>query len=213
MGCVFCNECDPHPFAPDPLQIFHHYYEWVRPCFPIRAGNRFSRSLRWSGPGSCCLNTGCRAVSKQVSSALIRGRLYGPILTSSKISMLHRTVYFRSASRTPRDSRSLPFPESLTTTFLRMKQHRVVWSVFLQTLTGGPTSTHLRAWITYAAIFILPLSVLLRDTHIQFFRPTATPRKAFSALLLSISTQPLLQYTFSASHCFSRYANAFAVSE
>lgn len=167
MGCVFCNECDPHPFAPDPLQIFHHYYEWVRPCFPIRAGNRFSRSLRWSGPGSCCLNTGCRAVSKQVSSALIRGRLYGPILTSSKISMLHRTVYFRSASRTPRDSRSLPFPESLTTTFLRMKQHRVVWSVFLQTLTGGPTSTHLRAWITYAAIFILPLSVLLRDTHSQ----------------------------------------------
>ncbi len=40
-----------------------------------------------------------------------------------------------------------------------------------------------------------------------------TPRKAFSAMLLSISTQPLLQYTFSASHCFSRYANAFAVSE
>ncbi|EFY3179508.1 hypothetical protein DHT05_004458, partial [Shigella sonnei] len=77
LGCVFCNECDPHPFAPDPLQIFHHYYEWVRPCFPIRAGNRFSRSLRWSGPGSCCLHTGCRAVSKQVSSALIRGRLYG----------------------------------------------------------------------------------------------------------------------------------------
>ncbi len=44
MGCVFCNECDPHPFAPDPLQIFHHYYEWFAPCFPIRAGNRFSRS-------------------------------------------------------------------------------------------------------------------------------------------------------------------------
>ncbi|WP_376738979.1 IS66 family transposase [Escherichia coli] len=28
----------------------------------------------------------------------------------------------------------------------------------------------------------------------QFFRPTATPRKAFSAMLLSISTQPLLQW-------------------
>lgn len=32
-------------------------------------------------------------------------------------------------------------------------------------------------------------------------------------MLLSISTWPLLQYTFRASHCFSRYANAFAVSE
>lgn len=120
-GCVFCNECDSHPFAPDPLQIFHHYYEWVRPCFPIRAGNSFSHSLRWSGSGSCCLNTGCRTVSKQVSSVLIRGRLYGPVLTSCKISMHHRTVYFRSVSRTPRDSRALPFPETLTTSFLRMK--------------------------------------------------------------------------------------------
>lgn len=170
----------------------------------MRAGKRFSRSLRWSGSGSCCLHTGCRAVSKQVTSALIGGRLYDPVLTSSAISMLHRTVYFRSASRTPRDSRSLPFPESLTTTLLRMKQHRVVWSVFLQTLTGGPTSTHLRAWTTYAAIFILSPSVLLRDTHSQFFRPRATPRSAFSAMLLSISAQPLPQYRFSASHCFSR---------
>ncbi|RIE75741.1 hypothetical protein UL54_12415, partial [Shigella dysenteriae] len=56
--------------------------------------------------------------------------------------------------------------------------------------TGGPTSTHLRAWITYAAIFILPLSVLLRDTHSQFFLPRLTSRRAFSAMLLSTSTQP-----------------------
>ena len=54
---------------------------------------------------------------------------------------------------------------------------------------------------------------LSEPTKSQFFRPTATPRKAFSAMLLSISTQPLLQYTFRPSHCFSRYANAFAVSE
>ena len=37
--------------------------------------------------------------------------------------------------------------------------------------------------------------------------------KRLDKMLLSISTQPLLQYTFRASHCFSRYANAFAVSE
>ncbi len=156
----------------------------------MRAGKRFSRSLRWSGSGSCCLHTGCRAVSKQVTSALIGGRLYDPVLTSSAISMLHRTVYFRSASRTPRDSRSLPFPESLTTTLLRMKQHRVVWSVFLQTLTGGPTSTHLRAWTTYAAIFILSPSVLLRDTHSQLARPIATGLMARSARLFSMGTLP-----------------------
>ncbi|EFH8967446.1 hypothetical protein GFJ15_23775 [Escherichia coli] len=54
---------------------------------------------------------------------------------------------------------------------------------------------------------------LSEPANSQFFRPTATPRKAFSAMLLSISTQPLLQYTFRPSHCFSRYANAFAVSE
>lgn len=68
-----------------------------------------------------------------------------------------------------------------------------VWSVFLQTLTGGPTSTHLRAWITYAAVFILPLSVLLRDTHNQFFFPRQTERRARSAALLSISASPSSQ--------------------
>lgn len=156
----------------------------------MRAGNRFSRSLRWSGSGSCCLHTGCRAVSKQVTSALIGGRLYNPVLTSSEISMLHRTVHFRSASRAPRDSRSLPFPESLTTTFLRVQQHRVVWSVFLQTLTGGPTSTHLRAWITYAAIFTLSSSVLLRDTRNQFLRPMTNGLIARSARLLSMLRCP-----------------------
>ena len=55
-----------------------------------------------------------------------------------------------------------------------------------------------------------PVSLLKKS---QFFRPMATPRKAFSAMLLSISTQPLLQYTFRASRYCSRYANAFAVSE
>ncbi len=42
------------------------------------------------------------------------------------------------------------------------------------------------------------------------FPATATPRKAFSAMLLSISTQPLRQNTFRPSHAFSRYAKRSA---
>ncbi len=42
-----------------------------------------------------------------------------------------------------------------------------------------------------------------RVQHRRVF--TVTPRKAFSAMLLSISPRPLRQYTFSAFHCFSRY--------
>ena len=95
---------DPHPFAPEPLQPLLHYYGYVRPCIPIRAECRFSRSLFWPDLDSCCLNTGCRVVSKQVSSTLVRARIYELILTSSKISMLHRTVHFRSTFQTIRDS-------------------------------------------------------------------------------------------------------------
>lgn len=49
--------------------------------------------------------------------------------------------------------------------------------------------------------------------NIYLWRPSATTRSAFSYRLLSISTQPLRQYSFRTSRCFSRYANAFAVSE
>lgn len=94
---------DPRPFAPPPLQGLHHYYERVRPCIPIRARYRFSRSLSWPDLGSRCLNTGCHTDSKQISSVLIRAGLYRPLLTSPKISMLHRTVHFRSTSQVPRD--------------------------------------------------------------------------------------------------------------
>ncbi len=60
--------------------------------------------------------------------------------------------------------------------------------------------------------------MLSRHPHMNrqtasFFGPKATPRSVFSAMLLPISAQPLLQRRFSATHHFSRYANAFAVSE
>ena len=121
------------------------------PASMIRARCRFSRSLEWPDLNSRRLNTGCRVISKQVSMTLIRGWLYTPILTSPKISMLHQSVHFRSTFQVPHDSRSLPSPESLTTSPLTVKQHQVVWSVCLHTLTGGPASIHPRAWSNHAA--------------------------------------------------------------
>ena len=103
LSCARCNESNPCPFAPSPLQAIHHYYGQVRPCFPIRAGSRFSRSLTWPDLNSCCLNTGCRAISRQAPIALVRGWLYNPFLTSSKISMLHQSVHLRSTVQVVRD--------------------------------------------------------------------------------------------------------------
>lgn len=95
---------DPYPFAPGSLQTLHHYYGHVRPCFLMRAESRFSRSPKWPDLNSRRLNTGCRAISKQVSIALFWGWLYTPILTSSKISMLRQSVHLRSTFQAPRDS-------------------------------------------------------------------------------------------------------------
>lgn len=44
----------------------------------------------------------------------------------AQISMLHRTVHLRSTYLISHDSISPPFPESFTTSSLRMKQHQVV---------------------------------------------------------------------------------------
>src|SRR5699024_415233 len=103
-SCALHNECNPCPFAPSPLQTLQHYYEQVRPYFPMRAENRFSRSLLRPDPDSCCLNNGCRTVSSQVSTVLIGARLYKPVLTPAKISLLHRSVHFRSTFWTVHDS-------------------------------------------------------------------------------------------------------------
>ena len=56
---------------------------------------------------------------------------------------------------------SLPFPETLTTSSLRKTQHQVVWSVFLQTLTGGPTSIQIEVQ-----------KVVLFSTSLSSFRNT-----------------------------------------
>jgi hypothetical protein len=87
---------DPYPFAPEPLQLLHHYYEYVRPYSLVRGKNRFSRSTSWPSLESCRLNTGCHVDSKQVTSTLVRIRTYKFFLTSVKISMLHQSVCFRS---------------------------------------------------------------------------------------------------------------------
>jgi len=62
----------------------------------------------------------------RLASALVGGWLYNPVLTSVQISTLHRSVHLRSTSRSSRDSRSLPFPESLPTTSMTTQQHQVI---------------------------------------------------------------------------------------
>lgn len=86
------------PFAPDPLQVFRHYYGESAPILSICAENRFSRSPKWPGSGSCCLNNGCSAIGRQVSSALLGARLCKPLLTPAKISSLHQSVHLRSTT-------------------------------------------------------------------------------------------------------------------
>lgn len=140
----FGNPC---PFAPPPLQRPHRYYEHVRPCNPIRADCRFSRSPDWPDLGSCRLYAGCRAINEQVPFALIRARLHRPLLTSSKISTLHRSVCFRSTSQASRDGSFPPFPGPFTTTAIEPQQRRVVWTVRLHGQSGGPSSIQSGAWI------------------------------------------------------------------
>jgi len=54
-----------------------------------------------------------RLTRRQVSTTLLGTRLYMPFSTPAQISSLHQSVHLRP--QVPRDSRSLPFPESLTT--------------------------------------------------------------------------------------------------
>ena len=87
--------------------------------------------------------------------------------TSPNISTLHRSVHFRSTSQATRDSSFfLPFPETLTTSSLRKTQHQVVWSVFLQTLTGGPTSIQIE--VQKVVLFSTSLSSF-RNTRCDLF--------------------------------------------
>ena len=61
---------------------------------------------------------------------------------------------------------SLPFPETLTTSSLRKTQHQVVWSVFLQTLTGGPTSIQIEVQKVISFYYI---TTSFRNTRCNLF--------------------------------------------
>jgi hypothetical protein len=66
--------------------------------FPFASRTRLSRSIPKPVLSSCRLYTGCHRVRKQVSSRFILGHRNDPVSTAlNELTMLHRTVCFRSS--------------------------------------------------------------------------------------------------------------------
>ncbi|MGO4801659.1 carboxyltransferase domain-containing protein [Pseudomonas sp. W22_MBD1_FP4] len=97
LSCVPHNESAPPSLQPHYRSVITNTGKSV-PILTVRAEDRFSRSPKRPGSGSCCLNNGCRAVGRQVSSALLGVRLYKPVLTPVEISSRHQSVHFRSTA-------------------------------------------------------------------------------------------------------------------
>ena len=140
----------PGPFAPPPLQGPHHYYEPVRRRSPAtvlspsrlraardtpsphpasRPGHIRARLLhvpRGSRrPGSRRLNAGHRLASKRAPARLIPGSHGHPGFDATlSISTRHRTISFRSPSRSPPDASTGAFSSSLTTTVFSQRSMR-----------------------------------------------------------------------------------------
>ena len=142
----------------------------ILPCgvghlsFSFASETRFSRSIPKPILSSCRLYTGCHWGRKQVTPQFIPELSERPGFDSNlSLTMLHRTVHFRSSSQHLPDILTMPFPQSLTTT--PFERSRTGWFEIssCKPIPGGrlPSSIQHR-WLAPAFVTHSDLAPLFR---------------------------------------------------